>query len=435
MKKTFLLIASLLCYVFVACSSPSSDPQPTAPENCWLTSLSVSGGILSPAFSKDILSYTATVPATQGVITVLYTTGSGVDGTYVDPYSGITLDSGEQKDITVTIYGADNYSQKYTVTIIKAQPVKSSNANLSELVSSVGSLSPAFDPMQTEYSLSVPNGVTSVTLTGTLEDPKASPVSPVTVSDLEVGVAKSAAIAVTAEDGETKKTYTVSVTRVALGTDATLKSLGVSSGTLSPSFNPSQLSYELLVKGNVSSVTLSPVTNDPNATYTITGNLSNLTIGINYLATVTVTSENGLVNRAYTVTVKRQDGNAKATAIVIGCTTDTGTGINFPIDILSSGHIYISVSVNPDSSYSYRIKSVTHASTASASFSFSSFDTSAAWKAGTIDGNSAFEKIVRITAQDGTVNTYTLYLVLSSAIPLGQYSATTHLFDPLVRAN
>jgi hypothetical protein len=89
---------------------------------------------------------------------------------------------------------------------------KSANADLSALTVSSGILSPAFSAATTSYTAVVENPVESVTVAGTASDSKATESPPVALTSLEAGVAKSAAITVTAENG-TSKTYTVNVTR------------------------------------------------------------------------------------------------------------------------------------------------------------------------------------------------------------------------------
>ena len=99
----------------------------------------------------------------------------------------------------------------------------SSNADLSSLTPSAGFLSPAFAPATTTYTVSVENATTSITLTPTLSDNTAtvqvngSPVNSGSASGplaLSVGQ-NTIPVVVTAPDGTTRKTYSVSVTREA----------------------------------------------------------------------------------------------------------------------------------------------------------------------------------------------------------------------------
>jgi hypothetical protein len=98
-------------------------------------------------------------------------------------------------------------------------PTSSANADLSALTVSDGTLVPQFDAAITSYTVSVANSVTSVTVTGTKTDANASASAPVILNNLVVGVAQTATIMVTAQNGATK-TYTVAVTRVGTSTKA-----------------------------------------------------------------------------------------------------------------------------------------------------------------------------------------------------------------------
>jgi len=94
--------------------------------------------------------------------------------------------------------------------------VLSSDATLSDLTTTEGSLNPEFDAATTSYTITVPYETTSLTITGVTADSNASmePESgEVTVSDLEVGEEQTETITVTAEDG-TEKTYTITVTKL-----------------------------------------------------------------------------------------------------------------------------------------------------------------------------------------------------------------------------
>ena len=107
------------------------------------------------------------------------------------------------------------------------------DANLSALAVSSGSLSPAFSPGTLAYTDSVLNCTASITVTPTLEDPAASvKVNGATVASgtpsapisLAVGVNPVNAV-VTAQDGVTTQTYAVAVTRAAPGLAPTLQSV------------------------------------------------------------------------------------------------------------------------------------------------------------------------------------------------------------------
>ncbi len=97
--------------------------------------------------------------------------------------------------------------------VVRAQQ-PSSDATLSALALSQGTLAPTFDPATTTYNATVFNSVTDVTVTATANDSGAT--VEITPSDvpvnLNVGV-NEIKVTVTAADGVTKETYSVTVTR------------------------------------------------------------------------------------------------------------------------------------------------------------------------------------------------------------------------------
>ncbi|WP_347848457.1 cadherin-like beta sandwich domain-containing protein, partial [Planktomarina sp.] len=131
----------------------------------------------------------------------------------------------------------------------------------------------------------------------------ASATTPVT---LALG-SNTVTVQVTAQDGVTTQSYTVAVTRAA-SSDATLSALALSQGSLSPSFTSGTLAYTASVAHSVSSLIVTPTTNDANATATVNGASATtpvtLALGSNTV-TVQVTAQDGVTTQSYTVTVTR----------------------------------------------------------------------------------------------------------------------------------
>jgi hypothetical protein len=95
----------------------------------------------------------------------------------------------------------------------------SSNANLSDLTVSTGTLSPAFAAATQTYTVSLPYGSTSITITGTKADPTATlkyrkGSGPLQDSGVFTGLVSGDVLkaVVTAQDGVTTRTYAVTVT-------------------------------------------------------------------------------------------------------------------------------------------------------------------------------------------------------------------------------
>ena len=190
------------------------------------------------------------------------------------------------------------------------------DASLSGLSYSSGALTPTFASGTIAYAQSVPNSVSSITVTPTLNDANAT----VTVNGTAVGTgvasgninlnvgANTITTVVTAQDGTTTKTYTTTVTRAAAASsDANLSGLTYSSGALTPTFASGTIAYTQSVANAVSSITVTPTVNQANATVTVNGTAVatgvasgniNLNVGANTITTV-VTAQDGTTTKTY----------------------------------------------------------------------------------------------------------------------------------------
>ncbi|MDR1642996.1 MAG: cadherin-like beta sandwich domain-containing protein [Clostridiales bacterium] len=185
---------------------------PAKSADATLASLSLGAGVeLSPSFESGTASYTASVPNGVSSVTVSATpsdSSASVAGT-----GSKNLAVGENI-ITITVTAEDGTTTKdYTVTVTRANPPENSaDATLASLSLGAGvELSPLFESGIASYTASVPNGVSSVIVSATPSDPSAS-VAGTGSKNLAVGE-NIITITVTAEDGTTTKSYTVTVTR------------------------------------------------------------------------------------------------------------------------------------------------------------------------------------------------------------------------------
>ena len=116
--------------------------------------------------------------------------------------SGSVLDYDTEESASVSA------SRSVTVT---GSSSLSNDATLKSLVGSYGSFSPKFSSKVTSYSITIPNNVTTYTITATPTNSKAKTEY---FGSQEMKVGKNTrSVVVTAEDGVTKKTYTITVTR------------------------------------------------------------------------------------------------------------------------------------------------------------------------------------------------------------------------------
>jgi len=243
---------------------------------------------------------------TSYIVTISSISGSGS--------LGISIGAGTASDLAGNADAGAGPSATFTV-------VGGSDATLSALSISSGTLSPVFDAGTNGYTASVPYTASGITVTPTTNSPFAS----VTVNGtgvisgtasgsiaLTVG-ANTITTIVTAQDGSTTDTYTLTVTMAAPATDATLSNLVSCGCSFDQTFAPGTNAYTASVPNSVNSITLTPTTNNPNATVSIngvtvtSGNTSGaiaLNVGINTINTI-VTAQDGLTKDTYTLTVTR----------------------------------------------------------------------------------------------------------------------------------
>lgn len=210
--------------------------------NADLAGLALSAGTLSPSFASSTTSYTVEVPYAATTMTVTPTVAgvsatvkvnndtvtSGLASSSISiPNSGSTVNT-----VMVLVTAQDGTTKTYIIQVMHA--AISSNANLSNLTVSSGTLSPVFSSGTTSYTLSVNNSVTAVTLTPTAASTVASDIMVNTFHvisgvessaiNLNVGI-NNVTIIVTAQD-TTTKSYTLTVTRAPYVKEVTLDTKG-----------------------------------------------------------------------------------------------------------------------------------------------------------------------------------------------------------------
>jgi sugar lactone lactonase YvrE len=262
--------------VTVTRAAASSNPN--------LSGLTLSSGMLNPAFEPDTTGYTATVGNNVNSVTVTMeksdadraaTTTSIYNsaGTLINgPFAlssgtaafSLPLNAGSN-EYSIILRSQDGMEKTYTLTITRTV---SANADLSGLTLSTGTLSPSFVPGTTGYTSIVGNSVSSITVTPTAADGNATvsvngkPLPSGAASEslpLIVGSTNEIIVVVTAQDGTTTKTYTISVTRARSG-NADLNDLTLSSGVLTPSFIPN--TFKASVDYQVDSISVTPTVAD-----------------------------------------------------------------------------------------------------------------------------------------------------------------------------
>jgi len=124
------------------------------------------------------------------------------------------------------------------------------------------------------------------------------------VVHLTEGKTQEAQVIVSAEDGQTTKTYTISIRRLSAD-DATLAQLEISVGVLQPAFSPFVTSYECYVPSSTESVTLRAKTEDSSMSVSMKDGSSIGTVQLNpgrTLIELSVQSVSGTSSTIYKIT-------------------------------------------------------------------------------------------------------------------------------------
>lgn len=252
-----------------------------------LSNLTIFPSTLNETFASSTTSYTANVP--------YGTTNVSVNAVAVDPNAIISVVGAVNGKVVLDVDGTtairvevkaedDTIEKTYTITVTEEPP--SNNADLRNLTLSEGVLSTDFIKDTLSYSVNVPSSTSSMTVTPTLDDNKAT----VKVNDQAANQAvnlnygkNTIKIKVTAEDQSTTKTYTITVYRLAPAPNVTaddennridgidsLMEYQINDGNwtqYAPS-NPPDLSGDITVKVRISGNLEVPASEETDLTFT-----------------------------------------------------------------------------------------------------------------------------------------------------------------------
>lgn len=194
----------------------------------------------------------------------------------------------------------------------------SSDASLDLLAISSGTLAPTFDSGTMTYSAVVTNSTPTVTV-----QPTAAPSATVTVNGttvvsgatstpvaLSVGL-NTITVVVTAGNGITQRTYTVTVQR-STPADRDLTALKLSSGVIAPAFDKATIAYTAEVPYSTERITLTPTVSAETSVARVNGQSVSpggssdpidLAVGENEISVVVRAQD--LSTKRYTVTIRR----------------------------------------------------------------------------------------------------------------------------------
>ena len=402
-------------------------------DNADLGGLTISSGTLSPQFSSSDITYTASVDNSVTQVTVTPTASDSlaaitVNDNTVTSGTGhivIGLIAGEPTTVTVIVTAQDSTTKTYTITLTRAASL-SGNADLGGLTISSGTLSPQFSSSDITYTASVDNSVTQVTVTPTVSDSLAT----ITVNDntvtsgngyivigLIAGEPNTVTVIVTAQDSTTK-TYIITLTRAALSDNADLGGLTISSGTLSPQFSSSDITYTASVDNSVTQVTVTPTVSDSLAAITVNGNT--VTSGTGHIVTGLIAGEPNTV----TVIVTAQDSTTKTYTITLTRAASLSGNADLGGLTISSGTLspqFSSSDITYTASVDNSVTQVTVTPTASDSLAAITVNDNTVTSGtghiviGLIAGEPTTVTVI-VTAQDSTTKTYTITLTRAASL-------------------
>lgn len=317
--------------------------------NNLLQSLAIAPGTLNPTFNAGTAGYSVNVASNVDSVLLTPTlqdttatmTVNGTPTTSEQARSISLSGPGSNTFINVNVTAQSGSQNNYVVVVARAAL---GDNNLSALTVSPGSLIPSFAPNTTDYTVNVATDVDSLdvsatkalsnaVMTGDVTAGAGIPTGNATISLNGPGTPTNITINVTAPNGGTPKTYTITINRAA-SSNNNLSALSVTSGALNPTFEENTTAYIVNVATDVDTVTVSATKSDPNAVMligsvtvpagTASGTAPNLPLGApgsNTLISILVTAQNGVDSKTYTVTVHRaasDDSTLSALSIAPG---------------------------------------------------------------------------------------------------------------------
>jgi len=219
----------------------------------------------------------------------------------VDETGKITAVSSGTTSIIVKIENT-TIQKKFEINVTEEQiiaPVVSNDATLKSLSIKGYDLNKTFNPNETDYEVTIPSNIKSLTINKEANHLKAS-IQVSGNSSLKNGdIIK---IIVTAEDKKTTKTYHIKVLNDEINLN--LKSLKVLGQSLNETFKATQTKYTLTVAYEIEVLNVEAKAESDDVKVEITGN-DKLDVGVNTI-TITVKSKTSSDKKIYTITVTRE---------------------------------------------------------------------------------------------------------------------------------
>lgn len=418
--------------------------------NAALSGLTFSGGAMMPAFGPEVYDYWQQVDNSISEITIT--------ATAADPNSSITIEgmpviSGVVSDpvhvdvglnvVDIVVTAEDGTTTRtYTINVLRQEVDETANAYLANLSLSEGDLNPAFHPDTIQYTANVSSETTQITVTATTQaggaylmiggNPAASGTPSGSISLVD-GQNEPIVVQVVSQDAGSSKTYQIVVTRgdvQELSVNAFLAGLTLSGAPLNEVFFPALFSYSAAVANEISSVRVTPIADDPqasvavNGTTVISGSASGpiaLSEGENAI-TIEVTAQDTNVSRVYNLIVTRE-GTGTSSQAGLSSLTLSAARLNEP---------FAPAALNYTACVLQYVEDITVTATAAhpqAAITVNGIPVTSGRPSGTIDlavGENMLE--VAVTAEDGLTTKSYLINVSRHGAPSG-VAATVYVVD------
>lgn len=184
-----------------------------------LSGINISVGNMDQTFASDIMEYTITgVKDTINSITLTPNCDNNCSWAITCPTGGcsvsntrrVTLQNGANK-VAINVTSEDGSANKTYILNVYRGEVVASSAYLSELKISDGTITPNFDSMTNDYTITVGLDVEKLDIITTTEDPSAEVI--IKGNDKLIEGENTVTITVTSSDGENKQVYTILVNK------------------------------------------------------------------------------------------------------------------------------------------------------------------------------------------------------------------------------
>ncbi len=278
--------------VSVTRALPSSDAN--------LSDLTIEGSTIV-GFSSNTTTYSyGPVPYDQSTIAIV---GTPSDANASVFYTGTNLGSaGTTNDATVIVVAQDGVTTNTYIISVGRTAAPADDATLTSLTVDGTSVA-GFAPTTLAYTNNVAYSSTASVQVVATPTSSAATVSGAITNTMTLSVGYNTTnLVVTAGDGTTTKTYSLTVVMAAPSTDATLYDLTIDGTTVS-GFAPATLAYTNSPNLTNSTVTLAATVNDTNATIAPAASFAwTVSVGTN-TTNFTVTAEDGVTTKSYTVVI------------------------------------------------------------------------------------------------------------------------------------